>query len=251
MTFTFAFNEIKGGVVMLEIIMGRAKTGKSNLILQKIKKLGDTGRQVLLVPEHASYQAEIDFCRVCGDTASRHAEVLSFQRLCNRVMTQQGGLAKPSLDAGGKLLTLQMALIKTAPLLKVYRHPSQRSAFLRKLLDLFDEFRSYGVEPKQLMDETEHMEGVTREKLRDLSFIYAEYEAMIHHENCDARDCVSKLYDALKDSDYVSGADIFIDGFALQLYRGSLRVGLILFDLYRCSSSSQWRSSILIRRRRR
>ena len=199
---------------MLEIIMGRAKTGKSNLILQKIKKLGDTGRQVLLVPEHASYQAEIDFCRVCGDTASRHAEVLSFQRLCNRVMTQQGGLAKPSLDAGGKLLTLQMALIKTAPLLKVYRHPSQRSAFLRKLLDLFDEFRSYGVEPKQLMDETEHMEGVTREKLRDLSFIYAEYEAMIHHENCDARDCVSKLYDALKDSDYVSGADIFIDGFA-------------------------------------
>lgn len=62
---------------MLTILMGRAKTGKSEQVLRRIRELGDTSRQILLVPEHASHQAEVDLCRACGDTASRHAEVLS------------------------------------------------------------------------------------------------------------------------------------------------------------------------------
>ena len=60
---------------MLTILTGRAKTGKSREILQRIHALGDDGKQILLVPEHASHQAEVDLCRVCGDTVSRHAEV--------------------------------------------------------------------------------------------------------------------------------------------------------------------------------
>ena len=69
---------------MLTILMGRAKTGKSEQVLRRIKELGDSSQQILLVPEHASHQAEVDLCRFCGDTASRHAEVLSFRRLCDQ-----------------------------------------------------------------------------------------------------------------------------------------------------------------------
>ena len=69
---------------MLTTLMGRAKTGKSEQVLRRIAELGDDGRQILLVPEHASHQAEVDLCRFCGDTASRHAEVLSFRRLCDQ-----------------------------------------------------------------------------------------------------------------------------------------------------------------------
>ena len=199
---------------MLRILMGRAKTGKSDLILQEIKRLGDSGKQILLVPEHASYQAERDLCRVCGDTVSRHAEVLSFQRLCNRVLSRTGGLAKGTLDAGGRLLMLQTTLMETAPVLKVYRHPSQRAAFLKNMLDLFDEFRAYGVTPQCLMEETEHLGGETGKKLYDLSLLYAGYEEKIFHQDCDARDCVSKLCDLLEPSGYVRGADVFVDGFA-------------------------------------
>lgn len=199
---------------MLKILMGRARTGKSDLILQEIKRLGDSGKQILLVPEHASYEAERDLCRVCGDTVSRHAEVLSFQRLCNRVLARTGGLAKQSLDAGGRLLMLQTTLMEVAPVLKVYRHPSQRAAFLRNMLELFDEFRAYGVTPQCLMAETEHLGGETGSKLHDLSLLYAGYEEKIFHQNCDARDCVSKLCDLLEPSGYLRGTDVFVDGFA-------------------------------------
>ena len=75
----------------MEIWMGRANTGKSLRVLEKIRDLGDSGGgQLLLVPEHATYQAELDLCRVCGDTASRHGEVLSFRLLASRVLAQIG-----------------------------------------------------------------------------------------------------------------------------------------------------------------
>ncbi len=55
-----------------------------------------------------------------------------------------------TLDAGGKLLTLQKALLEVAPQLTVYRRPSQKAAFLQQLLDLFDELRCYEVSPEML-----------------------------------------------------------------------------------------------------
>ncbi len=54
----------------------------------------------------------MDVCRACGDTASRHAEVLSFRRLSERVLSITGGIADVTLDNGGKLLTLQRALLE-------------------------------------------------------------------------------------------------------------------------------------------
>lgn len=52
---------------MLEILIGRAKTGKSGKILGKIASHRTEGNgQILLVPEHASHQAEVDLCRASG-----------------------------------------------------------------------------------------------------------------------------------------------------------------------------------------
>ena len=198
---------------MLTILLGRAKTGKSDAVLRRIAELGDAGKQILLVPEHASHQAEVDLCRACGPTASRHAEVLSFRRLGDRVLSITGGAAQVALDAGGKLLTLQKALLETAPELKVYRRPSQKSAFLRQLLDLFDELRCYEVSPELLYAQSQDIAGATRDKLRDLSLLYGAYEARLSRPGLDARDRMTRLCGSLEDSGYICGKDVFIDGF--------------------------------------
>ena len=198
---------------MLTILMGRARTGKSAWVLEKIRQLGDGSRQILLVPEHASHAAEMDLCAACGDTASRHAEVLSFRRLATRVLSRTGGLADVTLDAGGKLLTLQKALCETAPALKIYRRPSRKAAFLQELLALFDELRSYEVSPEDLAEKAGEIAGVTGEKLADLSLLYGAYEARLHRPGMDARDRMSKLCDHLEESGYIDGKDLFLDGF--------------------------------------
>ena len=55
---------------MLRLLMGRARTGKSERVLNEIAREGrdhPERRQILLVPEHASHVAEVDLCRACGD----------------------------------------------------------------------------------------------------------------------------------------------------------------------------------------
>ena len=42
---------------MLTILIGRAKTGKSDTMLRRMAELGESSQQILLVPEHASHQA--------------------------------------------------------------------------------------------------------------------------------------------------------------------------------------------------
>ena len=116
---------------MLTLLTGRAKTGKSTTVLNRIAARPGGRGQILLVPEHASHQAEVDLCRACGDSASRFAEVLSFRRLSDRVLSIAGGAAQVTLDAGGKLLTLEKALLEVLPVLTGYRRPSRKSGIGR------------------------------------------------------------------------------------------------------------------------
>lgn len=198
---------------MLNLLTGRAKTGKSQTVLNRLAARPGGRKQILLVPEHASHQAEVDLCRACGDAASRYAEVLSFRRLCDRVLSITGGAAQVTLDAGGKLLTLEKALLEVASELTVYRRPSRKSAFLRQLLDLFDELRCYEVTPELLYEQSQVITGATHDKLRDLSLLYGAYEARLFRPGLDARDRMTKLCDNLEASQYVQDKDIYLDGF--------------------------------------
>ncbi len=198
---------------MLTLLTGRAKTGKSAAVLERIAAHPGGRSQILLVPEHASHQAEVDLCLACGDGASRFAEVLSFRRLSDRVLSITGGAAQVTLDAGGKLLTLEKALLEVLPELTVYRRPSRKSSFLRQLLDLFDELRCYEVSPETLYEQSQAISGATRGKLRDLSLIYAAYEARLLRPGLDARDRMTKLCDSLEASGFALDKDIYIDGF--------------------------------------
>ena len=194
--------------------MGRARTGKSERVLQRIAALGDSSQQILLVPEHASHVAEMDLCRVCGDTASRHAEALTFKLLASRVLSICGGSADVTLDSGGKLLTLQRTLTELAPVLKVYKRPSQRAAFLESLLAVMEELQAYAVSPEQLSESVAQIEGESGDKLRDLSLIYGIYLSKLHAPGHDARDVLEKLEEDLEASGYIDNKDIFLDGFS-------------------------------------
>ncbi len=198
---------------MLEIWMGRANTGKSARVLEEIRRLGDGGRQLLLVPEHASHQAELDLCRACGPTASRHAEVLSFRLLAHRVLSAVGGLADYTLDAGGKLLLMQRALQEVSASLRVYRRPSQKAAFLTGLVALADELQACRVPPERLGEALPGLTGMSADKIHDVSLIYAAYLAGLRRDGEDRRDAMTKLVEKLAVSGYGDGKHVFLDGF--------------------------------------
>lgn len=198
----------------MQLLIGRANTGKTRLIFEQIRERGKERKQILLVPEHVSHQTEVELVRFCGASASRYAEVLSPRLLANRVLALTGGLMDGTLDAGGKLLMMQLALQETASVLKVYARPSRKASFLAELVALCDELQSCAVLPETLGDASQILEGMSGEKLRDLSLIYAAYLAQLHGKNGDRRDLITKLLEKLEQSAYADGADIYLDGFS-------------------------------------
>ena len=199
---------------MLSIWVGRAGSGKSDRVLRAMAQNRTERRQILLVPEHISHEAEVDLCRALGPTASRDAEVLSFQNLATRVLSEAGGLADFTLDNGGKLLTMSLALQELHSQLKVFGRPSQRAAFLRQLVELADEFYAYEIAPEALWQQVAELDDAAGDKLRDIALLYAAYDAKLHNDNRDVRSRLQKLRDHLEESSYLDNADIYLDGFS-------------------------------------
>ena len=218
---------------MLTIWIGRAGSGKSARVLETMGRERENRPQLLLVPEHTSHEAELDLCRACGPTASRNAEVLTFQSLATRVLSETGGLAEVTLDNGGKLLTMRRCLQELHSNLKVFGRPSQRAAFLHQLTTLADEFYAYQIAPETLYSHVADMEGAMGDKLRDVALIFAAYDARLRNGETDVRSRVQKLHDSLPQSHYLDGKDLYLDGFS---FFNKQEESVLALALRRCHS---------------
>ena len=218
---------------MLTIWIGRAGSGKSARVLETMGRERERRSQFLLVPEHTSHEAELDLCRACGPTASRNAEVLTFQSLATRVLSETGGLAEVTLDNGGKLLTMRRCLQELHSNLKVFGRPSQRAAFLHQLTTLADEFYAYQIAPETLYRHVADMEGAMGDKLRDVALIFAAYDARLRNGETDVRSRVQKLRDSLPQSHYLDGKDLYLDGFS---FFNKQEESVLALALRRCHS---------------
>ena len=198
---------------MLKLILGRAGSGKTARLLDGVCEGGAKRPQVLLVPEQASHEMERRLCARGGDGASLYAEVLSFTRLAGRVAAQAGGLARPVLDGGGRMLLLYRALREASGGLKGYALPARRPAFLTGLLATVDELKSYRVPPEELARAGEEQGGLQGEKLRDLALICGAYDGLLAGAALDPMDRLTRLAEQLGECGWGAGVDLWVDGF--------------------------------------
>jgi len=192
-------------------MIGRSGTGKTREILSAAAqtKVRD---QIVIVPEQYSHDMERALCKTGGNRVCLHAEVLSFSRLAARVFAAAGGLSAATLDQGGRVLLLRMAMQSVAEQLRLYARPSRKPAFLREMLATIDEFKSCCITSQQLfgVGETHEEEG---EKLRELGLIFGAYEALTARQGADPRDRLTRLSQSLSDTQWAAGKDFYIDSF--------------------------------------
>lgn len=198
---------------MVTILIGRAGAGKSQAILERMAAAHRERRQILIVPEQYSHRAERRVCALGGNSLSLDAEVLTFTRLATRVFAQAGGLAAPTLDNGGRLLVMYLAVKEVGEGLSVYRRPSRKSAFLSGLLATLDECKSYQAAPEALARAGGELGGATGDKLRDLGLIFTAYDRLCARLGADPRDKLTRLAAALRESGWADGMDVYLDGF--------------------------------------
>ena len=198
---------------MLELILGRAGTGKTALIMEELRDavLSRRGNMILLVPEQYSHEAERELASICGDSMSLYAEVLSFTGLARRVESELGGGAALRLNKSGRLLCMALAVREAAPLLRVYGKAARRPELQKKLLAAMDELQSVCIAPEDLSGIG--AAGALNDKLHDLSVIFSAWEAVVLRCHADPEDRLSRLADRISDSSICRGGHIYIDGF--------------------------------------
>ena len=203
----------------LKVIYGRAGSGKTYHCLNEIKsRISDRVSHplVLLVPEQFTLQAERDLIKMLGTGGILETEVLSFRRMAFRVFSEEGGITYPHIHAAGKCMVIYSILEKMKDNLTVFSRAADRQGFINTLVNLISEFKRYSITPK-LLEEADRNLGDSdqlRNKLRDISAIYAEFEQIMAQRYRDSDDDLTLVSDMLAKCTLYDDAEIWIDGFA-------------------------------------
>ena len=231
---------------MLTFLTGRAGAGKTAALMREIKENMDRGERgsILLVPEQYSHEAERELCRVCGDSLSLYAEVLSFTGLARSVELRHGGAAASWLDQGGRMLCMALAMQGVGPRLKVYGEAQRRSELQDMLLRAVDELKTARIGAEQLQTAALCCPEGLGEKLSDLALVLEAYDSVVANGRADPLDRLTRLAEAIDAGALPSGTRVYVDGFidftgqerevlCAMLRRGiALTVCLTLDDLY-------------------
>ncbi len=200
---------------MLTLLLGKDWTANQDRILQRIRGdvLAEKGGCILLVPEFISHDTERRISLVCGDTASRYVQVLSFSRLAKRICDLVGG-AVETLDNGGRLVAMASAANGLKSELKAYAAVLTKPEFLLELLDAVDACKSSCVtsgDIRRVMQATDN--GSFQQKLYEFALIMDAYDMVCQRTKLDPRDQMTWVLDQLEQMDYAESHTFYIDGF--------------------------------------
>lgn len=200
---------------MLHLVVSRDRKQNTDAVMERIADAvrNKRGGQILIVPEQFSHDAERALCERCGDTVSLYAEVLSFTRLADRVFSVCGGIARDTLDDGGRFTALTLALEQAQPRLKVYAPARTKPELIVQLAAQIEEFKNYGVSGADLLTVSEYFDGAFAQKLYELGLILESYDAVCAAGKADPSSKLERLRDLLWESDYLADKTVYLDGF--------------------------------------
>lgn len=185
-----------GEKMSLQMIYGRAHSGKTKYILNIAKKLFDEGKPlVIIVPEQFTHLAEKRLISHIGLILEGRAEVLSFERLAKFVNASYPS-KKNRINSVAKSLIMSEIIAEAE--LMYYKNVSYDTGFINECINEISEFKKYNYSCEDVLKLSQEVEdkGLSL-KLSDLAKIYSKYEDVISADYADSDDELGILADNL------------------------------------------------------
>ncbi len=202
---------------MLQLILGRGGSGKTEYVFTSIKKLIDGGEKniLLITPEQFSFIAERRLLEDLGESRVNAVSNMSFSRLADEVRGTYGGEALPVLSKGAKAVMMKKAIETVSDSLTLFKHNITSISFINSFIRIYDEMKSCRVSVDDILSVADSSDReVLRCKLCDIASIIGAYDALIKGEYLDSADELTRLYEKLLTLDYFKDRYVFIDGFS-------------------------------------
>ena len=221
---------------MVYRIFGKSGYGKSEYLYARIKeKIAENPERrfdmFLIVPEQQTLVTERKVLERFGNIANLRVEVLSFDRMSNRVSRKTGGMSYDYADSTLKKLVMNKTLRLLDPALTFYAKVSSNMEFVEKLVKTVDDMKLGLVSPFMLEKAAEKIKSdgddeIVR-KINEIGMIYSAYEknfdvgrdisdemtylcSLLDTEYIDYTDNADKNLEKRK---FFTGANVFIDSF--------------------------------------
>ena len=200
---------------MLQIIYGRASTGKTYTVFERIKRDVENGQQViLLVPEQFTFESERTLLHTLEGDSSTNVSVLSFTRLYDEVARFVGGRVADLINDSHKAILMGQAFSAVSNNLSLWGKYTDSPRFIKTLLAAVNEMKSAAVKPEQLREiATRIDEAYLKNKLEDLALIYGAYDALLGNNFLDPEDNITRLAENLLKYKFFENKTVYIDSF--------------------------------------
>lgn len=166
----------------------------------------------MITPEQFSFTAEQKLLDKLECGSSLQAEVLTFARMAYRVLSEVGGIIKPSLSKAGRAMLIFDILEKEKKNLTFLGKSKQNIELVETQLT---EFKKHAVSLEQLKQMVEHTENrYLQEKLKDMLLIYEKQEKRLEGKYIEENDRLEILSRQLENTNLFENAIFYIDEFS-------------------------------------
>lgn len=197
----------------LRFIYGTAGTGKSEFCFNEIKNnIKNKEKIYIITPEQFSYSAEKKLLEEINTNASVNAEVISFNRIANRVFTEVGGANEVLISKSSKAMLIYSILEKEKKNLKFLNSSDDNIDIILKEIT---EFKKHNITTLNIEEENKKIENLElNQKINEINLIYKTYEENIKNKFIDEEDILTKLAEKIPESKMFDNSIVYIDEFA-------------------------------------
>ena len=197
----------------LQIIYGRAGTGKSEYCYREIaKKIKEKNKILIITPEQFSFTAEKKLMEAIDTQAVLNAEVVTFSRMAYRVINEIGGSTVTNLSKCGKAMLIYSILNQNKQNLKFLGKTDENVDMAETAIT---EFKKHGIKPEQLKEQIEKQDDIyLKNKLQDMYTIYSNFEQQISGKYIDETDILTILAENIDKTNMFKDNIVYIDEFA-------------------------------------
>ena len=210
----------------LTVLTGRAASGKSEYLFEKLRAHADRGEcAILLTEEQSTYEAEKALCARYGGLLG--TEVLSISRFCQRVLAENG-TALPYLSPQGRCMVLKKIALRHKKELALFSRTAEKRGFAAEADSLINRLSKNAVSPAALRSTAHELPaGALKDKLNDVALLYEKTEQFLSDKYHTEYTLLERAESVLADSE-LAKSHIYIDSADLSGERAFRFLGALL-----------------------
>ena len=205
----------------LGFVLGRAGSGKTFYCIDKIvsdlKDCDSDQELILLVPEQATYQMEKMLLEQSDIHGYNRLKVLSFERLVFWLLDKN--IARKRISTIGRQIAVEDLLQQQKDTLQMFSGSVGKEGLAKLVIDCISSIYKSGYDTEdisKLIDilKANSVSAQSIARFEDIKHVFTLYREQFLKDFIDSEEQLNLTKNKIKDSDFLKGAKIWIDGFS-------------------------------------